>query len=61
MTERTVRGIAGFLILVSLLLAHFVNYKWILLTAFVGLILFLSALMNWCPMMAISRKCGMKS
>lgn len=60
MLERTLRGIAGGFILVSLLLAVYVNTKWLLLTAFVGLNLFQSAFTNWCPMMAVLRKFGIK-
>jgi len=60
MIEKTLRGIAGAFILISLLLAHFVNLKWLWFTAFVGLNLFQSAFTNWCPLMTILRKCGMK-
>ncbi|HXF49861.1 MAG TPA: DUF2892 domain-containing protein [Verrucomicrobiae bacterium] len=58
--EKTLRLIAGTFILVSLALAYFVSYYWLLLTLFVGLNLFQSGLTNWCPMMTILRKCGMK-
>ena len=57
--ERALRLIAGFFILVSLALGHWVNPYWYFFTAFVGLNLFQSALTNWCPMMTILRKCGM--
>jgi hypothetical protein len=60
MTERALRGIAGFFILVSLLLAHYVSQYWLWFTAFVGLNLFQSAFTNWCPMMTILKKCGVK-
>ena len=58
--EKTLRLIAGTFILVSVALAYFVSYYWLLLTLFVGLNLFQSGLTNWCPMMTILRKCGMK-
>lgn len=58
--ERALRGIAGFVIILSLLLAHYVDERWLWFTAFVGLNLFQSAFTNWCPMMVIFRKCGMK-
>jgi hypothetical protein len=58
--ERQLRGIAGFFVLVSLLLAHFVHPAWLWFTAFVGLNLFQSAFTNWCPMMWILKKCGVK-
>lgn len=56
--ERALRGIAGFFILMSLALGHFVSPKWYWFTAFVGLNLLQSAFTNWCPMMGILRKCG---
>ena len=57
--ERTLRGIAGFFILISLVLIHYVSPYWILLTAFIGLNLFQSAFTNWCPMMWILKKLGL--
>jgi hypothetical protein len=58
--ERTLRGIAGFFILVSLLLAHFVDLRWLWFAAFVGLNLFQSAFTDWCPMMTILERAGIK-
>lgn len=58
--ERVLRGIAGFFILLSLLLAHFINPNWLWFIAFVGLNLFQSAFTNWCPMMTILKKIGIK-
>ncbi|HHT9161243.1 MAG TPA: YgaP-like transmembrane domain [Candidatus Brocadiia bacterium] len=46
--------------LVSLILAYLVTRKWLLLTGFVCLSLFQSAFTNWCPMMWILRKFGVK-
>jgi hypothetical protein len=48
-------------VLLSLLLAHYVNPLWLYFTAFVGLNLFQSAFTNWCPMMAILQKAGVRS
>jgi hypothetical protein len=56
--DRILRGIAGFFILLSLALAHFVDHRWLWFTAFVGLNLFQSAFTNWCPMMAFLQKLG---
>ena len=56
--ERLLRGIAGFFILVSLLLAYFISWKWLWFTGFVGLNLLQSAFTDWCPMMAILEKMG---
>ena len=58
--ERALRGIAGFFVLMSLLLAYFVSRKWLWFTAFVGFNLFQSAFTNWCPMMWVLRRCGVK-
>ncbi|MDD5746147.1 MAG: DUF2892 domain-containing protein [Candidatus Omnitrophica bacterium] len=58
--ERVLRGIAGAFILISVVLAHFVDIRWLWFTAFVGANLFQSAFTNWCPMMAILRKAGLK-
>lgn len=58
--ERILRGAAGLFILVSLLLAYFVDLKWLWFTAFVGLNLFQSAFTDWCPMMTVLEKAGIK-
>jgi hypothetical protein len=56
--ERTLRLIAGFFVLMSLALGHWVSEYWYLFTAFVGLNLFQSGFTNWCPMMSFLRKLG---
>ena len=56
--ERLLRGIAGFFILVSLLLAYYLSPLWLWFTGFVGLNLLQSAFTNWCPMMLILKKIG---
>ena len=58
--DRLLRGIAGFFIMVSIVLAYFVNIKWLWFTGFVGLNLFQSAFTKWCPMMTILEKMGVK-
>ena len=58
--ERILRLIAGTFVFISLALAYFVSYNWLFLTLFVGANLFQSGLTNWCPMMSILRKLGMK-
>jgi len=60
MLERTLRGIAGGLIIISLLLAHFFSPLWLWFTAFIGLNLLQSAFTNWCLMMTILKKLGVK-
>ena len=59
--ERSLRGIAGFFILLSVLLAQYHSRYWLLFTAFVGLNLLQSAFSNWCPMMFILKKLGVRS
>jgi hypothetical protein len=52
------RAIAGFFVLASLALGHFVSPYFYLFTAFVGLNLLQSAFTRWCPMMSILRALG---
>ena len=58
--ERYLRMIAGAFVLLSLALGYRVSPYWYLFTAFVGLNLFQSAFTNWCPMMTILRKAGLR-
>lgn len=58
--ERALRLMAGFVVLLSVGLAHYVSIYWLWLTAFVGLNLLQSAFTNWCPAMSIFRAMGMK-
>lgn len=59
--DNALRAIAGFLILLSLALGHFVHPYWFLFTAFVGLNLLQSGFTGWCPMMAVLRRAGLES
>ena len=61
MADKYLRGIAGFFVLVSVLLAHYHSSYWLLFTGFVGLNLLQSAFTNWCPMMALLQKLGVGS
>lgn len=64
--ERALRGIAGSIILLSLVLAWTMNgialghLSWLWFTAFVGLNLLQSAFTNWCPMIWILQKAGLR-
>ena len=58
--DRFLRMIAGAFVLASLALGHFVHPYFYYFTAFVGLNLFQSAFTNWCPMMGILRKLGVR-
>jgi hypothetical protein len=59
--ERTLRGVAGGFVLLSLLLARLHSPYWLLFTAFVGANLLQSAFTDWCPMKSILRMFGMKA
>lgn len=59
--DRYLRLIAGFFVVVSVALGYYVSPYWFLFTGFVGLNLFQSAFTNWCPMMAILRKAGVRA
>jgi len=59
--ERILRMVAGFFVLLSLTLGYFFSPYWFLFTAFVGLNLFQSSFTNWCPLMTILKKMGVKS
>lgn len=58
--DRYLRLIAGFFIILSLVLSKVHSEYWLLFTAFVGLNLFQSFFSNWCPMMTTLRKRGVK-
>ena len=58
--NRYLRLIAGFFVMLSVALAHYVSPYWLLFTAFVGLNLFQSAFSNWCPMITLLRKLGVR-
>lgn len=52
------RAIAGFFILASVALGHWVHPGFYLFTAFVGLNLLQSAFTHWCPMISLLRRTG---
>jgi hypothetical protein len=58
--DRALRVIAGAFIVMSVLLGMFVHTGYFWFTAFVGLNLFQSAFTNWCPMMTLLRKFGVR-
>ena len=58
--ERYIRVIAGFFVTVSVALGYWVHPGWFAFTAFVGLNLIQFAFTNWCPMVSILRKLGVK-
>ncbi len=58
--ERSLRLIAGSLVLIAAVLAWKVSLWFLAFIAFVGLNLVQSAFTNWCPMMTILRKAGVR-
>ncbi|OYQ33187.1 sulfurtransferase [Flavobacterium cyanobacteriorum] len=60
MINRIIRAIAGSFILISLLLAVYVDQNWLWFTAFVGANLLQSSITRWCLMEDILRKLGVQ-
>ena len=58
--DRYLRLIAGLVVGITVLLGYFVHPAWFLFTGFVAINLIQSAFTNWCPMMTILRKVGVK-
>jgi len=58
--DRALRLIAGAFVFASVMLGIFVHPNFYWFTAFVGVNLLQSAFTNWCPMMAILRKAGLR-
>jgi len=58
-TESYIRILAGFMVLLSVALSHFVSSWWLLLAVFVGLNLIQSAFTGFCPAELILRKLGL--
>ncbi|MGF1557860.1 MAG: DUF2892 domain-containing protein [Flavobacteriaceae bacterium] len=60
MINRYIRAIAGTFIIISVLLALYVNINWLWFTVFVGANLLQSAFTKWCLMEDILIKLGVK-
>ena len=60
MKERIVRAVAGTIVLTSVLLAFFVDTRWLLLAAFVGLNLLQSSFTKFCPLEKILDKMSLE-
>ena len=58
--NRALRAMAGFVVLLTLVLSHTHHPYWLFFTGFVGLNLLQSAFTNWCPAMFILRKLGVR-
>lgn len=58
--DRAVMMFAGFMVLVSLALTHWVHPSWIWLTVFVGLNLMQASITRFCPAAMLFRRLGLK-
>lgn len=58
--DRYLRLIAGAFVTLSVALGYWVSPYFYLFTAFVGLNLFQSGFTNWCPMISLLKKAGVK-
>jgi hypothetical protein len=58
--ERALRLIAGVFVALSVLLAIYVDTRFLWFTLFVALNLFQSAFTNWCPMKSILQRAGLR-
>lgn len=59
--ERATMAFAGFMVLVSLALTHFLHPNWVWLTVFVGANLLQSAFTGFCPASMLMARLGMKT
>jgi len=60
MRERIVRAVAGTIVLVSILLAFYVDLHWLWLGVFVGVNLLQSSVTKFCPLEKILDAVGVK-
>lgn len=58
--DRSVMAFAGFVVLTSLALAHFVHPNWLWLTAFAGANMFQAAFTGFCPAAMVFKRLGVK-
>lgn len=58
--ERGLRTIAGLFVFISVLLTVYHSPYWLLFTGFVGVNLLQSGFTNWCPMVWLLQKVGLK-
>ncbi len=58
--DRAVTLFAGFMVLLSLALTHWVHPAWVWLTVFVGFNLMQSSITGFCPAAMLFRRLGVK-
>jgi len=56
--DRIVMAFAGTVVLISLLLAHYADGRWLWLTAFVGANLLQASVSKFCPLAVVLKKAG---
>jgi hypothetical protein len=59
--DNAVLSFAGFVVLVSLALGHYVSEYWLLLTAFAGLNMLQAGFTGFCPAAIIFKAFGLKA
>jgi hypothetical protein len=59
--DNAVLSFAGFVVLVSLVLGHYVSEYWLLLTAFAGLNMLQAGFTGFCPAAIIFKALGLKA
>ncbi len=59
--DNAVLSFAGFVVLLSLALGHYVSEYWLLLTAFAGLNMLQAGFTGFCPAAMIFKALGLKS
>lgn len=59
--DRAVMAFAGFVVLLSLALGHWVSPYWLLLAAFAGLNMMQAAFTGFCPAAMIFKRLGCKA
>ena len=58
--NRCLRLMAGLFIILSVVLVYFHSAYWLIFILFIGVNLLQSAFTNWCPMMTVLRRVGVK-
>jgi len=59
--DKAVMAFAGFVVLLSVALTHFVSPWWMLLTVFAGLNLLQASVTGFCPAAIVFRKMGCRT
>lgn len=59
--ERAVAAFAGFMVLLSVLLTHYVHPNFVWFTVFVGANLFQQSFTGFCPAAIVMKKLGVKT